>query len=135
MTVAIFEPLVATQELQDAGCELKLANAIVGVVDRVVRSIPTDIATKSDLSDLKAELKEDIAGLRVDNANLKTELKEDIAGLRVELREDIAGLRVDNANLRAELKSDIASVKIEIIKWMAGIGTLLVAFSKLIDYL
>ena len=51
-----------------------------------------DVATKTD-----------IAELRTDTAELKTELKSDIAELKTELKSDIAELKTDTAELKTEL--------------------------------
>ncbi len=74
-------------------------------------------ATKADVSDLKTELKTDIAKietkiaqLETKIANLRTELKGDIANLRTELKGDIG-------NLRTEVKDS----KAQIIMWVAGL--------------
>ena len=55
-------------------------------------------AVKTDVANLRAELKGDIA-------NLRTELKGDIANLRVELKDDIAGVKDDVASLRTDFVS------------------------------
>lgn len=54
-----------------------------------------NLATKADLSELRAELKDEIASLR-------TELKG------------------DNAALRIELKGEIATLRAELLKWIIG---------------
>jgi chromosome segregation ATPase len=87
-----------------------------------------ELATKADIAnvrteiaDLRTELKEDMANLRAelkeDMANLRAELKEDMVNLRAELKEDMANLRAelkeDMANLRAELKGDNANLRQE----------------------
>lgn len=91
------------------------------------------LATKSDLYELRNELKEDINELRNelkdDITAVRNELKEDINGLRIELKDDIATVRSElkgdiNA-VRNELKGDIAGLEVKIekmrsdvIKWM-----------------
>jgi len=68
-------------------------------------------ATRADLTELRTELKGDIADLRAEMAELRAELKGDIADLRAELKGDIADLRAEMADLRTELKGDIASAQ------------------------
>jgi hypothetical protein len=91
------------------------------------RGVETDknvSALHSDLSAVRAELKEDISGLRA-------ELKEDISGLRAELKEDISGLRTelkeDISGLRTELKEDINGLRTELQHEIGGLRTELTA--------
>ena len=111
-----------------------------------VAVIKQTVATKSDVADLKTELKTDIANLRRDMADLRTEFKSDMADLRTEfktdiadlkteLKTDIADLRTDMADLKTELKSDVSRVKTDILQWMipfflAIIGLIISSFFK-----
>jgi len=74
-------------------------------------------AVKADLL-LELATKADIANVRTEIADLRTELKEDMANLRAELKEDMANLRAelkeDMVNLRAELKEDMANLRAEL---------------------
>ena len=65
------------------------------------------LATKSDLSELKAELKADIG-------ELKAEFKGDIGELKAEFKGDIG-------ELKAEFKDDIGKLQVALIKWMVGL--------------
>ena len=103
-----------------------------GVYDHLASK--ADVAgVKTQIADLRTELKGDIAGVRTelkaDIEGLRGELKGDIAGLRAELKGDIAGLRTelkgDISGLRTELKGDISGLRTEIyrvnassIKWI-----------------
>ena len=58
-----------------------------------------EVATKTDLAELKTELKQDISELRV-------ELKQDIGELRVELKQDIG-----------EVKGGIAALETKMLRW------------------
>ncbi|EAP3755784.1 DUF1640 domain-containing protein [Salmonella enterica] len=65
-------------------------------------------ATKSDLAELKGELRYDLAqvkgGLSADLAQIKGELSADLAQVK-------GGLSTDLAELKSELKSDISSLE------------------------
>ena len=78
--------------------------------------------------------KADIQAVKTDVANLRADLKDDIASLRAELKDDIANLRVelkdDNASLKAELKDDIASLKAELKDDNADLRTDFVSFQS-----
>ena len=67
------------------------------------------VATKSDINELKAETKSDINELK---AETKLDIKDmatksDIA----EVKADIAEVRVEIADVKTELKADIADIK------------------------
>ena len=72
-----------------------------------------EFATKTDLVEVKNELKADIADVR-------NELKADIADVRNELKADIASVRnelkADIADVRSELKYDIKNLEIKMEK-------------------
>jgi chromosome segregation ATPase len=69
---------------------------------------------KTEIADLRAELKGDIANLNGGLSSLRAELKGDIADLRAELKGDIANLNGGLSSLRAELKGDIADLRAEL---------------------
>ena len=83
------------------------------------------VATKSDIADVRTEI-----------ANLRTELKTDIANLRTELKTDIANLRTevksDIGSLRTKVSSDIGSLRSDLknMRWM--IGTIIAGASVLV---
>jgi polyhydroxyalkanoate synthesis regulator phasin len=66
-----------------------------------------DLATKANLTDLAT--KADLAAVRTEIAELRTELKTEIAELRTELKTEFA-----------ELKIEIAGIKVELLKWIIG---------------
>ena len=116
-------PKILRDKLTEEGAE-----ALVRVLDKMEERGQRTVLEIAEgrferrLTEVKAELKTDIAGFRA-------ELKGDVAGLRTELKGDIAGLR-------AELKGDIAETKAELIKWMflfwAGQVAASFAFLKLL---
>ncbi|MDE2666450.1 MAG: DUF1640 domain-containing protein [Acidobacteriota bacterium] len=68
MTTAVFDTLQAARQLEDAGIENKQAEAIVTTM---AKAFDDSVATKADLTALKAELKADIQQVKAD---LKAEL-------------------------------------------------------------
>ena len=72
------------------------------------------VATKSDIKELKAETKSDIKDLKVaaqaDMKDMAT--KADIAEVKTELKADIAEVKADIAELRGEFTS---------MKWVIGL--------------
>ena len=94
MSTELFDTLEAAEALTRTGLPEPQAKAIAITVRKAVSE---GVATKSDVGELRAELKGDIAELRA-------ELKGDIG------------------ELRAELKGDIGAVKAELwaVKWVLG---------------
>ncbi len=72
------------------------------------------LATKSDIAELRGEMKADNAALRGEmqagNAALRGEFKADIAELRNEMK-------ADNAALRGEMKADMANMRAYFAEW------------------
>lgn len=66
-----------------------------------------NFATKTDLANFAT--KADLAAVRTEVAELRTELKTEIAELKSELKSEIA-----------ELKIEIGGIKIELLKWIIG---------------
>ena len=119
------DTLKATRTLEAAGFETSQAEALVSVFGRPVAG---SAATKSDVRDLRSELKTEIKDLR-------TELKTEIADCRTELKAEIAELSDQTmagfAQLRDELKvesterrADVARLNHEISEVRGDIKSL-----------
>lgn len=81
-------------------------------VDKQLSDLRSEL--KSDIAGVRTELKSDIADVRAELNEVKTELKSDIAEVRADLKSEIAYARVELNEVRAELKSDIVEVKAEL---------------------
>ena len=66
---------------------------------------------KSDIKDLKVELKEDMSKLELSIVKVKTELKEDMSELESSLKEDMSKLEIGILKVRTELKEDISDLR------------------------
>lgn len=68
-------------------------------------------ASKIDLLEIRADLKEEIGDLRTelksDIANFRTELKGDIANFRTELKGDISDLRAETRKEVGDLRTEV----------------------------
>jgi hypothetical protein len=109
-----------------AGTAEALADALAGA----------DLATKSDVAEVRTEVAALRTELKGDIAGLRTELKGDISALRTELKGDIAGLRsetkFDNASLRADLELLRRDLTIKVGGMMVvAVGIILTAFRYL----
>ena len=112
MTTAVFDTLKASDTLKTAGIEAKQAEAIVHTM---AGAFEDTVATKADLIEVKAELKQDIASTKADLIEVKAELKQDIASTRADI---------------SVVKSDI-----RLQKWMIGVVLACVAFPTLKSFL
>lgn len=94
-----FDTLKLARKLEASGMAGAMAAGTAEALAEVMSG--SDLATKADITGLRAELKADLTGLRA-------ELKADLTGLRTELKADIAGLR-------SELKMDIELLSRDIV--------------------
>jgi chromosome segregation ATPase len=95
----MFNALKYIKTLEGVGFPREQAEAQVQLV---IDSFQENVATKSDLAELRSATKSDLAELR-------SATKSDLA----ELRSEFAELRSDFAELRSELKSEAAKLKTE----------------------
>jgi capsule polysaccharide export protein KpsE/RkpR len=127
----MFNALRYIKKLESAGFNREQAEIQVQLV---LESIEEEMATKTDLSEIrtemasmKGELKTDIAEVRTEMASMKGALKSDIAEVRTEmasmkgeLKADIAEVRAEMAFMKGELKTDMASLKTDLLIKMGG---------------
>jgi len=118
----MFNALKYTEELEKAGFTRAQAETSVKLL---VDAMNENLATRSDLSELKFVLRSDLiefgtqlrAEFKNDSTELRSELKGDLAELRSELKNDLAELRSelkgDFAGLRDELKGNLAELQNE----------------------
>lgn len=81
-----------------------------------------ELATKSDLRDLRA-------ATRTDSADLRSDLKTEMADLRSDLKTDIAELRAEMAELKHDLTRTFATLLFVSQGVLVSIVGLLVAFA------
>ena len=115
MATLTFDKLAYVDRLQAAGMGEREARALAEGLDQALRE---EVATRSDLVAVKAELSADIAAVKAelsaDIAALKAELSADIAALKAQLSADIAAVKSDLVAVKTELSADIASVRTEV---------------------
>jgi len=101
----MFDTLAFAKELEAGGFDRCQAEALAAAQHRALLNALTisELATKTDLAEQKAELKQELVGIRQEMAEQKAELKQDIA------------------ELGATLRHEMSEMKISIIKWMVGI--------------
>ena len=111
MSAVAFDTLKFAQTLRD---KAKFTpEQAEGLSEAFAQASADQLATKSDITDLRTDVKADIADLR-------TAVKIDIADLRTELKVDIADLRSDLREAELRLEAKIEATKADILKWMFG---------------
>jgi predicted nucleic acid-binding Zn-ribbon protein len=107
MNALLFDTLRVSRILRDKGhFTSEQAEALAEALGEASQG---DLATKADL-----------AGVRTEIAELKTELKTEIAELRTEIAGVRTELKTEIAELRTELKSEIAEMRTDLLKWIIG---------------
>ena len=113
MNMSAFDTLAYSKRLRGAGFSEEQAEAVVEVVTQAVEG---GVATKADVHEVGHAITE-----------VRAELKQDMADLRAELKQDIAEVRSEVAEVRTELKSDTRMI----IMWNVGTMIGLVGLLKL----
>ena len=99
-----------------------LANYITKFTNERLNANLDNLVDKPEFHKEVAEIRMDIADVRVEVKNVYSELKQDIA----DVHNEIAEVRAEIANVRSELKQDIADVRNEIAEVrtdIAGVRT------------
>ena len=108
MSSLAFDTHAAVKRLQNAGADERLAEAFVTTFGSMLNE---NVATKSDIADLRATTKSDIVELRAD-------LKNDLVELRATTKSDIAELRA---------RVDSVADAIQTNRWISTIGFTVIA--------
>jgi uncharacterized membrane protein len=143
----MLDTLKASEKFKSAKFSKEQSDALVEVISNLNAQIVTkadikDMATKSDITEVKVgiqkvetELKTEIAEVKADIQKVETELKVEFAELKAETKADIEHLRVETKADIAEVKSDIVhleqrmTIKLGAIM-IAGVG-FIVMFERL----
>lgn len=107
MTIAIFDTLKLARRLEKAGMPTPQAEGFAEALSDVMT---TELATKSDLKDLRGWATAEFADVRC-------EMRAEFADIRREMRTGFAEVRTEFARLRMEM----AQSKTETIRWMVGL--------------
>ncbi len=101
----MLDTLDYSESLTDAGVPPDQARLQAKALSEALES--NDLATKTDMSELRSDMKSEMAELRSD-------MKSEMAKLRSDMKSDMADMRTDMANMETR-----------IIKWqIGGIGVL-----------
>lgn len=86
------------------------ADKATAVVDALEIEMQTQLATKADLADIKADLAQFQATAKVDFADIKA----DFAKLQASTKAEFADIRADFAKLQATTKADFAQNELKL---------------------
>lgn len=100
MTVAIFDTLKLAKRLEAAGMPAPQA---AGFAEALSETMTTELATKSDLRELRGWATAEFADVR-------GEMRAEFADVRREMRTGFA-----------EMRTELAMTKTEMVRWMVGL--------------
>jgi hypothetical protein len=103
--------LALATAIEDAGIERAKAVRIASVIWDAIHD---NVATKSDLEAVRADLKADIAALR-----------RDLLGTELSLKADVAAVRVDLEATERSLKAQIDLVEHRLLTRLGGLAVVL----------
>ncbi|HMK89998.1 MAG TPA: coiled-coil domain-containing protein [Methylocystis sp.] len=125
----LFNQFAYADRLKKGGFTDEQARASAEALESALTEV---VATKSDIRELRSELKSEIIELRSELKSDISELKSEISELRSELKSDIFRINGDIAELKAEIKAvkteakadlaviraEIAGNKVDIVRWV-----------------
>ena len=110
MSALAFDTHKAVTALKQAGFEEAQAEAVVNTMGEALGG---NVATKADLTEVRAALETDVAAVKADLEQLRTETKADLAAVQAKLEADIAGVRTEMAEQFTALYKQL---------WMMAVG-------------
>ncbi len=120
MEALAFDTHKFVKHLTESGFTEAQAEALAG---EQVAMINSNLATQSDIAEVKADIEKlrlatqaDIAEVKADIEKLRLATQADIEKLRLATQSDIAEVKADIEKLRADTRADIAEVKADIEK-------------------
>ncbi len=117
MNAVPFDTLRLAQALRGANFTPEQAE---GAARAIADAAQTDLATKGDLHEVKAELKAEIATLRTDMTaefvSVRNEMTTEFGSVRAEIASSRAEWKIEAAGIRAEMRD----MKAELLKWIIG---------------
>lgn len=114
MTIAVFDTLKLARRLEKAGMPAPQAEGFAEALSDVMT---TELATKTDLQDLRSWATTEFADIR-------GEMRAEFADVRREMRTEFAEVNSRFADVRTEfarIRTEMAQSKTETIRWMVGL--------------
>ncbi len=111
-----FDTYQLIKELQQSGFNEIQAEGLSTAFKEIQSAQLENLATKSDIRELRSELKADLKENKADLKRLESELKADLQKLESELKADLKEVKSDLKRFDSELKSDL-----KLIKWVLAL--------------
>ena len=136
MSALAFDTDKAVMALKQAGFEEAQAEAVVNTMGEALSG---NVATKADLTEVRAVLEADMVAVKADIEQLRlttqadlAAVKADIEQLRSETKADLAAVRADMETLRADMAEQFTALYKQLWLMAVGIVGLTVTLVKLI---
>jgi hypothetical protein len=111
--------------LEQASVAPAQSRAIVRAIEIEIAGAKDTLATKSDIADVRAEMRQVAAELRAEMRQFAAELRAEMAELRAELRGEMAELRAELRGELGELRGELgelhAELRAEIQRAVSGV--------------
>ena len=113
-----FDTLAYAKEMEAAGFTREQADAFATAQGKILKDAfaATELATRSDVRDVRDELKGDIQNVRTEIRDVRDELKTEIRDVRDELKTEIQDVRNEVLRLENRMEAN----KHEVLKWVIG---------------
>lgn len=121
MTVAVFDTLKLAKRLESAGMP---ASQAAGFAEALSDVMTSELATKSDLKELRGWATAEFADLRAELKETRAWASAEFADVRREMRTGFADVRAEFAVVRTEfakVRTEMAVGRAETIRWMVGL--------------
>ena len=154
MSIFAFDSLAYAKEMEAGGFTRQQSEAFAAAQGKILKDAfaASELATKTDIrdvrdeiQDVRAELKADIQDVRNEIQAVRTELKADIQdvrneiqAVRTELKADIQDVRNEIQDVRNEVqdvrldvqnvRNEVKGVEMRLLRWQIGIGAAIVSF-------
>ena len=120
-----FDTLAYAKEMEAAGFTREQADAFATAQGKILKDAfaATELATRSDVRDVRDELKGDIQDVRTEIQDVRNELKTEIQNVRTEIRDVRDELKTEIQDVRNEvlrLENRMEANKHEVLKWVIG---------------
>ena len=129
MSALAFDTYKAVTALKQAGFEEAQAEAVVNTMGEALGG---NVATKADLTEVRAALEADMTAMKADLETDIAAVKADIEQLRSETKADLATMRADMETLRADMAEQFTALYKQLWLMAVGIVGLTVTLVKLI---
>ncbi len=129
MSALAFDTHKAVTALKQAGFEEAQAEAVVNTMGEALGG---NVATKADLTEVRAALEADMAVMKADLTEVRVALEADVAAVKADIEQLRLTTQADLAAVRTEMAEQFAALYKHLWVMAAGIVGLTVTLVKLI---